>query len=112
MPMEDLMGTVMPGVNAAIDQGYADPDRLAVMGQSYGSYCVLALITQTSRFQGRHHHGRRLHPDLFADYLASEGSIGYYEQGQGNMKGTIWEQRDRYFRNSPVFLFDRIRRPC
>jgi dipeptidyl aminopeptidase/acylaminoacyl peptidase len=110
MPMEDLMGTVMPGVNAAIDQGYADPDRLAVMGQSYGSYCTLALITQTNRFKAAIITAAVLHPDLFADYL-SEGSIGYYEKGQGNMHGTIWEQRDRYFRNSPIFLFDRIETP-
>jgi dipeptidyl aminopeptidase/acylaminoacyl peptidase len=108
MPMEDLMGTVMPGVNAAIDQGYADPDRLAVMGQSYGSYCTLALITQTSRFKAAIITAAVLHPDLFADYLAS---IGYYEAGQGNMHGTIWEQRDQYFRNSPIFLFDRIETP-
>jgi dipeptidyl aminopeptidase/acylaminoacyl peptidase len=101
MPMEDLMGTVMPGVNAAIDQGYADPDRLAVMGQSYGSYCTLALITQTARFKAAIITAAVLHPDLFADYL---NSIGYYEQGQGNMKGTIWEQRERYMRNSPISL--------
>jgi dipeptidyl aminopeptidase/acylaminoacyl peptidase len=108
MPMEDLMGTVMPGVNAAIDQGYADPDRLAVMGQSYGSYCTLALITQTNRFKAAIITAAVLHPDLFADYLSS---IGYYEKGQGNMHGTIWEQRDQYFRNSPIFLFDRIETP-
>jgi dipeptidyl aminopeptidase/acylaminoacyl peptidase len=111
LPMEDLMGTVMPGVNAAIDQGYADPDRLAVMGQSYGSYCTLALITQTNRFKAAIITAAVLHPDLFADYLAYEGSMGYYEKGQGNMHGTIWEQRDRYFRNSPIFLFDRIETP-
>jgi dipeptidyl aminopeptidase/acylaminoacyl peptidase len=106
--MEDLMGTVMPGVNAAIDQGYADPDRLAVMGQSYGSYSTLALITQTTRFKAAIITAAVLHPDLFADYLAS---IGYYEKGQGNMHGTIWEKRDQYFRNSPIFLFDRIETP-
>lgn len=27
------------------------------------------------------------------------------------MGGTIWEQRDRYFSNSPLFLFDRIETP-
>lgn len=111
--MEDLIGTVMPGVNAAIDQGYVDPARLAVMGQSYGSYCVLGLITQTDRFKAAIITAAVLHPDLFADYLGVHGmtGVGYYEQGQGNMKGTIWEQRERYFRNSPIFLFDRIQTP-
>ena len=108
MPMEDLMGTVMPGVNAAIDQGFADPDRLAVMGQSYGSYCTLALITQTTRFKAAVITAAVLNPDLFADYLAAPG---YYEHGQGNMHATIWENRDRYFENSPLFHFDRIQTP-
>ncbi len=78
------------------------------MGQSYGSYSTLALITQSNRFKAAIITAAVLHPDLFADYLAS---IGYYEQGQGNMHGTIWERRDQYFRNSPVFLFDRIETP-
>jgi dipeptidyl aminopeptidase/acylaminoacyl peptidase len=113
MPMADLVRTVMPGVNAAIEQGYADPDRLAVMGQSYvgqsyGSYCTLALISQTTRFKAAVITAAVLHPDLFYDYLES---TGYYEHGQGNMGGTIWEHRDRYYNNSPVFLFDRIETP-
>jgi dipeptidyl aminopeptidase/acylaminoacyl peptidase len=49
-----------------------------------------------------------LNPDLFTDYL---NTTGYYEHGQGNMGGTIWEQRDRFFENSPLFPFDRIATP-
>lgn len=108
-PMNDLMSTVMPGVNAAIDQGFADPERLAIMGQSYGSYSALAIITQTTRFKAAVITAAVLHPDLFAHYLG--GNIGYYEQGQGRMGGSIWEQRDRYFENSPLFRFDRIETP-
>jgi dipeptidyl aminopeptidase/acylaminoacyl peptidase len=104
----DLLEVVMAGVAAAIDAGYADPDRLAVMGQSYGSLNTLSLITQTSRFKAAIITGVVLHPDLFADYL---NSTGRYERGQGNMGGTIWEQRDRYFENSPLFRFDRIETP-
>jgi dipeptidyl aminopeptidase/acylaminoacyl peptidase len=106
--MTDHLNTVMPGVDAAIELGFADPERLAVMGQSYGSFGTLALITQTTRFKAAVITAAVLHPDLFADYL---GSIGYYEQGQGNMGGSIWEHRDRYFDNSPLFLFDRIETP-
>ena len=107
-PVADLMRTVMPGVDAAIEQGYADPDRLAIMGQSYGSLNTLAIITQTTRFKAAVITAAVAHPDLFADYL---GSTGYYEQGQGNMGGTIWEYHDRYLENSPLFLFDRIETP-
>lgn len=106
--MADLLRTVMPGIDAAIEQGYADPDRLAVMGQSYGAYCTLGLITQTTRFKAAVITAAVQHPDLFADYLRG---IGYYEQGQGNMGGSIWEHRDRYLDNSPLFRFDRIETP-
>jgi dipeptidyl aminopeptidase/acylaminoacyl peptidase len=106
--MTDVVRTVIPGVNAAIDQGYADADRLAVMGQSYGSYNTLSIIAQTPRFKAAVITAAVLHPDLFTDYLRS---IGYYETGQGNMGGSIWEHRDRYFDNSPLFLFDRIETP-
>lgn len=108
MAMADLLQTVMPGVDAAIEQGYADPDRLAVMGQSYGAYCTLSLIAQTTRFKAAVITAAVQHPDLFADYLRS---IGYYERGQGNMGGSIWEHRDRYLDNSPLFRFDRIETP-
>jgi len=115
-PMKDLANTVLPGVNAAIEQGFADPDRLAVMGQSYGSYSTLALIGQTHRFKAAVITAAVLHPDLLAAYLemspdGTAGSTGYYEHGQGNMGGTPWDQKDRYHDNSPVFLFDQIDTP-
>ncbi|NOT07980.1 MAG: S9 family peptidase [Gemmatimonadales bacterium] len=106
--MSDLLPAVMGGVDAAIDSGYADPNRLAVTGQSFGSLNTLALITQTARFKAAIITGVVLHPDLFADYL---NNTGYYEHGQGNMGGSIWDRRERYFDNSPLFLFDRIQTP-
>lgn len=107
-PMEDLMKTVIPGIDAAVQLGYADPDRTAVMGQSYGSYCILALISETTRFKAAVITAAVLNPDLFTDYLHA---TGYYEHGQGNMHGTIWEYHDRYLENSPLFRFDRIQTP-
>jgi dipeptidyl aminopeptidase/acylaminoacyl peptidase len=50
-PMQDLLKTVLPGVDRAIDLGIADPDRLGVMGHSYGGYSTLSLIVQTTRFK-------------------------------------------------------------
>ena len=115
-PMRDIVDSIIPGVNVAIDQGYADPDRLAVMGQSYGSYSTVALITHTNRFKAAIVTAAVLHPDLVSSYLEmnSDGTgrnIGYYEHGQGNMGGTPWEFRDRYLDNSPIYFFDKIETP-
>ncbi|MGE0760935.1 MAG: prolyl oligopeptidase family serine peptidase, partial [Pirellulaceae bacterium] len=42
---------LMAGVDHLIDIGVADPDRLGVMGWSYGGYMTSSIITQTQRFR-------------------------------------------------------------
>jgi dipeptidyl aminopeptidase/acylaminoacyl peptidase len=112
----DLVAAVMPGVDAAIEQGYADAERLAIMGQSYGARNVLSLITQTKRFKAAVITAAVTHPDLFAAYteMGLDGSAteaGYFERGQGGMGGTPWQYPERYRDNSPLFSFDRIDTP-
>ena len=43
---------VMAGVDYAIAQGYADPERLGVGGWSYGGILTNYVITKTDRFKG------------------------------------------------------------
>lgn len=113
-PMSDLLKTVLPGVDRAIDVGVADPDRLGVMGHSYGGYSTLSLIVQTSRFRAAVDSAGP--SDLISDYGAMEkdgsaGAIGWAETGQGGMEGTPWQFRDRYIENSPIFYLDRVVTP-
>jgi dipeptidyl aminopeptidase/acylaminoacyl peptidase len=42
---------IMSGVDHVIAQGVADPDRLGIMGWSYGGYMTSWVITQTKRFK-------------------------------------------------------------
>jgi len=114
--VKDLLDTVMPAVDAAVDQGFADRDRLAIMGQSFGAYSVLALITHTNRFRAAVVTAPVISPDLLASYLemASDGSprwIGYLEQGQLGMGGSPWQFPSRYLENSPIYAFDKITTP-
>lgn len=115
-PVKDLLKTVMPAVDAAIADGYADPDRLAVMGQSFGAYTVLSLITHTNRFKAAVVSASVINPDLLASYLemADDGSprwIGYFEHGQIGLGGTPWQYRSQYIENSPIYDFDKITTP-
>jgi dipeptidyl aminopeptidase/acylaminoacyl peptidase len=45
------MADVMAGVDQAIDDGLADPDRLGVTGGSYGGYLTNWIIGHTTRFR-------------------------------------------------------------
>jgi dipeptidyl aminopeptidase/acylaminoacyl peptidase len=115
-PVKDLLGTVMPAVDAAIAQGYSDPTQLAVMGNSFGAYAVLALISHTNRFKAAVVSASVINPDLMASYLEMEpdGSprwIGYFERGQMNLGGSPWEYRERYLENALIYDFDKITTP-
>jgi len=67
-PMVDIAKTILPGVDKIIEMGIADPDRLGVMGHSFGGYTTLSLIVQTKRFKAA------MAADGYAD------AIGHYGQ--------------------------------
>lgn len=97
---------VITGVDHLIARGIADPDRLEVMGWSYGGYLTAAIITQTNRFKA-----------------ASIGApatdwITYYGQSDGPREvlrsyfgGTPWEVPENYNRHSPRYRLKNIRTP-
>ena len=113
-PMRDIASTVMPGVKEVVALGIADANRVGVMGHSFGGYSTLALGVQTDQFKAAVMIAG--FGDLFALYseMASDGSafgIGVIEDGQGKMRGTPWEFRQRYIENSPVFYLDQMKAP-
>lgn len=111
--MLDLVKTVLPGVNKLVEMGIADPDRLAVIGQSNGGYSVLGLIVQTQRFRVA------IDIDGAGDLIANYGQMDEsgasfgtsLEHGQNAMGGSLWEFRQRFVENSPVFYLDRVGTP-
>ena len=42
---------IMSGVDHLIEQGIVDPDRMGILGWSYGGYITSWMITQTDRFK-------------------------------------------------------------
>lgn len=97
---------VMSGIDMLIAQGIADPDRLGVMGWSYGGYLTGSVITQTNRFRA-----------------ASVGApatdwITYYGQFDGSKEvlwtyfgGTPWEVPQNYIRHSSRAGLKNVRTP-
>jgi len=111
-PMMDIAKSILPGVDKLIDLGIADPDRLGVMGLSYGGYGVLSLIVQTTRFKAAVAKAPGL-VDRIAHYgnLWNDGSSIYVLINEGQLGGTIWDRRDKYIENSPIFYLDKVQTP-
>ncbi len=94
---------IMAGVDAMIARGVADPDRLGVMGASYGGYMTNWIVTQTTRFKAASA-GASL-SDL-TDVVLSEGGefiLEYFRQP--------WENRESYVAHSPLTFADRVATP-
>lgn len=115
-PMKDLLKTVLPGVNKAIDIGIADPERLGLMGVSFGGYHVLSLLVQTTRFKAA------IMIAGFGDLVGMSGEMD--DKGVslggiildpmspwGRMPGEPWAYPGVYIENSPVFYLDRVETP-
>ncbi len=113
-PMTELSGLVLSAVDNVIEMGIADENRLGIIGYSYGGYSTVGLITQTNRFKAAVSGGGIYNLISHYGILSKQGSsygIGWSEGGQGRMRGSLWEQRQRYIDNSPIFHLDKIETP-
>jgi dipeptidyl aminopeptidase/acylaminoacyl peptidase len=113
-PLQDLAKTVLPAVDKTIEMGVADPERLGVMGTSYGGYSTLALLVQTGRFKAAVMDvGFGNLTTMYGAMLKSGASRGvsWAEEGQGRMGGPPWQFPERYVQNSPVFYLNKIETP-
>jgi dipeptidyl aminopeptidase/acylaminoacyl peptidase len=96
---------LMAGVDEMIKRGVADPDRLAVMGGSYGGFMTFWVVTQTNRFKAAIGHAG------ISDWYSFHGQSdipGLMEYGFGGMP---WTARETYVKYSPMSFVDRVKTP-
>jgi len=108
--LTDIAAAILPGVDRLVAEGIADPDRLGVIGQSEGGYGVLALIVQTTRFKAA------VASSSYSDLVThcsqtSGGETARMRWTADTLGGTLWDARERYIENSPIFFMDRVETP-
>lgn len=95
---------LIAAVDHAIAQGYADPERLAVTGYSYGGYMTNVVITRTGRFKaaasGAGH-----------SYIAGNYGHDIYQKWYNWELGPPWENRAQYDLLSPLLQAGRVTTP-
>jgi len=95
---------LIAAVDHAIAQGYADPERLAVTGYSYGGYMTNTVITRTDRFKaaasGAGH-----------SYIVANYGHDIYQKWYNWELGSPWENREMYDRLSPLLQAGRVTTP-
>lgn len=93
-------------VAALVDEGVADPARLAVTGYSYGGYMTCWLTTQTDQFAAAVTGGCLSNLTSFFGTSDAGWGLGMFEIG-----GTPWEQKERFDDLSPITHVAAVRTP-
>lgn len=107
------------GLIAALDElakyPELDMNRLGIMGHSFGGYTTLVAITRLpDRFKAAIFHsgiGNLISHTTHFDPAYYHFNYDWTEHGQANLGVSIWENKERYIRNSPIFDFEKIKSP-
>jgi dipeptidyl aminopeptidase/acylaminoacyl peptidase len=108
------MDCIIPGVKKLIAAGFVDPARIGLQGQSWGGYQTAYIVTQTGMFRA----GMAGAP--VSNMTSAYGGIRWesglsrmfqYEKAQSRIGGTLWEKRDLFIKNSPLFFADKVTTP-
>lgn len=106
-PFEQVPPLVKLAIDRVVELGYADPQRIGLMGNSYGTYTVMSVLCQTNAYQAA------LVGNGTTDLLrtATDGGFAWVEGGQGSMGKSLWQEPQRYVDNSPLFQLERVATP-
>jgi dipeptidyl aminopeptidase/acylaminoacyl peptidase len=104
--MEDIMS----GIDMLIDRGIADPDRLGVMGWSYGGFLSVWIVAHSNRFKAASIGA------CTTDWLSWYApSVGDKESAPEVMweyfGGKPWDRLDIYNQHSPRYFLKNVKTP-
>ncbi len=100
-PGEDILA----GVDALVRDGYADPDKLAVGGYSYGGYMTNWLITATTRFKAA------VTGAGAVEHAANWGNDDVSWDDAWYLNGMPWETPELYQSEAALFRMNRVKTP-
>ena len=113
-PGPSAVNAILPGVESIVAKGFIDKKKIGMQGHSWGGYQTAYLVTQTDMFACAES-GAPV-SNMTSAYGGIRWGTGMsrmfqYEQTQSRIGGTLWEARDKYIANSPVFFADKINTP-
>jgi dipeptidyl aminopeptidase/acylaminoacyl peptidase len=98
---EDLMR----GIDALVERGIADPERLTVNGWSYGGFMTSTVVTKTDRFKSA------IVGAAVTNLASFTGTADIPEFARSYFRSWPWEDPDLYVKHSALFHAGNVRTP-
>ncbi len=96
---------IMAGVDHLIERGLADPERMGVMGWSYGGYMTSWVITQTDRFKAS------VVGAGVNNLMSFNGTTDVPRFVPDYFHGNHWERFEEYTKHSALFQVGGVKTP-
>ena len=113
-PGKDAYNAIVSGTEHMIKNKWINKDKIGIQGQSWGGYQVAYLVTKTNMYACAEAGAP------VSNMTSAYGGIRWesgmsrmfqYEKTQSRIGGTLWDSRDLYIENSPVFFADKVETP-
>jgi dipeptidyl aminopeptidase/acylaminoacyl peptidase len=105
---------VVPAVEAVVDMGLVDADRVGIMGHSWGAYQTAWLVTHTDTFAAGVAGApltNMISMSMSIYWNSGQTDAWIFHESQGRMDRPFWDDLDTYVRNSPIFKVDEMDTP-
>jgi dipeptidyl aminopeptidase/acylaminoacyl peptidase len=96
---------IMKGVDALVERGIADPDRLTVNGWSYGGFMTSTVVTKTDRFKSA------IVGAAVTNLASFTGTADIPEFARSYFRSWPWEDPEVYVQRSALFHAGNVRTP-
>lgn len=113
-PLQVITSRLLAQVEQAAALGYIDLDRVGLLGQSYGAYGTVGIISHTPLFRAAVAINGTYDLASFSHHLDSHGKnywMTWAELSQGRMGQPLFDDIHRYINNSPFYRADHIFTP-
>jgi len=105
---------VLPAIEADVDSGVVDRDKIGIYGHSWGGYQSSFPVTQTEIFKACVTGAPLTNMiSMYSSIYWNSGSANQpiFESSQGRFCGGYWDNLEAYARNSPVYFAQNVKTP-
>ena len=113
-PGPSALDAVEHAIDAAVATGHVDPDRIGLIGHSWGGYQASYLPTRTNRFAAS------VAGAAITNFLSFMGAVhwngglpetGHWETGQARMAVPYWDDFEGHLESSPSYGIENLETP-
>ncbi len=96
---------IYAGIDPLVEDGLADPDRIAIGGWSYGGYLTAWAVTQTDRFRCA------IAGACITNYVSNYGLVSNREWQTTMFGSNVYDRLDLHWSRSPIARVSRVKTP-